>query len=184
MKINSTDIELAVSAYFGYRQNLIVPNISWGLWIHECDLLVVTKAGYAIEIEIKISRADIKKDALKRHGHVDKRLKCLYFAIPEKLKSCIDLIPERAGVFIVKEKRPGWLICNLERKPVLNKEARKLTPEEQFKVAHLGAMRIWELKHTIKHYCRKNNETLAEKEKGEGAVIAMNEKEKGDGWQK
>ena len=150
MRINSTDIEIALAQHFGCRQNIIVPNVSWGLWIHECDLLVVTKAGYAIEVEIKVSRADIKKDAMKRHGHIDPRIKAFYFAIPKTLMTAADLIPERAGIISVNEDRPGWLVCRIERKPAISKEARKLTPEERLKVAHLGAMRIWDLKRTVK----------------------------------
>ena len=46
--------------FFNYRANLIVPNISWGLGLHECDLLVLTSSGYATEIEIKVSKADLK----------------------------------------------------------------------------------------------------------------------------
>ena len=154
--MDATDIEMAVATRFGCRQNIIVPNVSWGLWIHECDLMIVTKAGYAIEVEIKISRADIKKDALKHHGHNDPRIKALYFAIPKELMTAADLIPERAGIITVypDKRRSDWLYTNIERKPIVSKDARKLTLEEQRKVAHLGAMRIWDLKHTIKNYVR------------------------------
>lgn len=156
MKITTLDIELAVVARFGVRQNVIVPNISWGLGIHECDLLIVTNAGYAIEVEIKISKADLKKDALKGHGHVDKRIKALYFAIPENLISCTELIPDRAGIFIVRDYASnGPYFCECVRKPTINKTAHKLTPTEYFKVAHLGAMRIWGLKRTIRDRARE-----------------------------
>lgn len=147
--MNTKDIELSVAAFFNDRQNIVVPNISWGLWIHECDILVVTKAGYAYEVEIKVSKADLKKDALKRHGHNDNRLKALYFAIPEKLKDCIDLIPNRAGIIIIKE-RNGYRMPNVVRKPTMNRQARSLSLDEMLKVAHLGAMRIWGLKRKIK----------------------------------
>src|SRR5690348_10757853 len=43
---------------------LIAPCYTPGSW-WECDLWHVTKAGYGVEHEIKLSRADFKKDAKK-----------------------------------------------------------------------------------------------------------------------
>ncbi|MCK5563721.1 MAG: MmcB family DNA repair protein, partial [Planctomycetes bacterium] len=125
-------------------------NVSWGLNIHECDLFIVSQAGYATEVEIKISKADLKKDADKPHNHESDLIKNLYFAIPEKLEGCIEYIPERAGVIVLKrEKHYNSLICQILRKPKPNKHARKLTDEERYKVARLGALRIWGLKCKI-----------------------------------
>jgi hypothetical protein len=138
----SLGIELAVADWFGYRANLIVPNVSWGLQIHECDLLVVTKSGYAYEVEIKISKADLKKDLQKRHQHINGKIKRLYFAIPEKLKNEVDLIPERAGIIVVDT----YGRCTLFRKAINNSTARRLSDDEKYKVAWLGTMRIWSLK--------------------------------------
>lgn len=58
---------------------------------HECDILSVSNSGYLTEFEIKISKSDLKNDLKKRHHHNSKRLKYQYFAIPEKLKECIEL---------------------------------------------------------------------------------------------
>ena len=69
MKITTPEMECRLADYFGYRKNLIVPNVYWGLDMHECDLLVLSQAGYATEIEIKISIADLRADAKKVHGH-------------------------------------------------------------------------------------------------------------------
>jgi hypothetical protein len=60
-------VELAVASYFGIRRHLIVPNVSWGLGLrHECDLLIVRESGFAAEVEIKVSKSDLKKDVEKR----------------------------------------------------------------------------------------------------------------------
>jgi len=45
--MKSLDIEIAVMEYLGTRTNLIVPNVSWGMDLHECDILSLSKAGYA-----------------------------------------------------------------------------------------------------------------------------------------
>ena len=145
------EIELAVANMYGIRTHIIVPNVSWGFEIHECDLLVVRPTGYMVEVEIKRSRADIKKDGEKRHGHVDRhgRIKELYFAIPESLEKHKDLIPERAGIIICRRTFEGWLRARIDRKAKINKYARKLTDAEKYQLTRLGMMRIWGLKETI-----------------------------------
>lgn len=135
----TSEIEMAVAAHFGWRQHIIVPNISWGAKIHECDVFVLAKSGWATEVEIKISAADLKKDALKRHGHVSDKIKNLYFAIPKKLLKYWRHIPARAGVFVIDQK--GRVHCL--RQPVKNATARKLTEKEIANIARLGVMRYW-----------------------------------------
>ena len=152
--MNTTQIEIAVAEFFKPRVNTIVPNISWGLGIHECDLLIVTKAGHAIEVEIKVSKADLIADKFKRHGHNSKKIRQLYFAIPETLKMYVDHIPERAGIILVVEY-PHECKARIFRKPKLNMQARKLTPEEILHVARLGTMRIFTLKKKIVELSKK-----------------------------
>jgi hypothetical protein len=148
-KIKCIDIECAVADYFSFRVNLIVPNVSWGLWIHECDLLIVTPAGYCYEVEIKTSRSDLKADLKKQHGHNSKRIKRLYFAIPDYLSNSIDLIPARAGILLVSAF-DGREHVKCIRDPQQNNEVRKLSDEERFQVGRLGTMRIWGLKDIVR----------------------------------
>lgn len=157
-KITTPEMECALAAFFDSRVNLIVPNVHWGLEMHECDLLMVSKAGYCTEIEIKISRADLKNDAKKRHGYYSNRIKYLYFAIPTYLEHCIEFVPARASIVTV---RPGthtekigsrtytWSPrCKIIRRPQPNK-ATKMTDAERYKVARLGPLRIWLLKRKL-----------------------------------
>lgn len=148
-KITSADMEHEVARYFNWRQNLIVPNVSWGLGLHECDLLICSKSGYCTEVEIKISRADLIKDKEKSHGHKSNKIKYLYFAIPEALDKpeIIEHIPERAGILVVYWwEYGGHYKVKYTREPVKNACCRALTGEEQYKMASLGAMRVWDLK--------------------------------------
>jgi hypothetical protein len=113
-RITTLEMEIALMKYFGVRQNLIVPNISWGLYIHECDLLVVKKSGYAIEVEIKVSVQDFKKDFKKGHQHNDKfnRIKSMYYAFPKSIvDKCVDLVPENCGIISVR-KYNGECYCH------------------------------------------------------------------------
>ena len=63
LKITTPEMEVALAAFFDSRRNLIVPCVHWGMNMHEGDLLMVSMAGYCTEIEIKVTRADLKNDA-------------------------------------------------------------------------------------------------------------------------
>lgn len=145
--MKTIDMELAVAGHLDPIRNLIIPNVSWGMFNHELDLLVLTKSGYVWEIEIKVSKADLIRDKEKRHGHYDpwNRIRCLYFAIPEKLLLYKEHIPKRAGIIVVDNKS----VCCIWRKPIPDAQARKFTIKEQFKIARLGAIRVWGLKRKL-----------------------------------
>jgi hypothetical protein len=157
--MKATEIEIAVAEHIGIRQHLIVPNVSWGLGLaHECDILYITKSGYAHEVEIKVSRSDLLRDQKKRkygdyfrecHYH-ECLVRSLTFAIPAEMGSSIPDIPEYAGVLLVEpHPRKKRLVCREVRKAKPYKDARKLTDEERFNLARLGAMRIWGLKRKL-----------------------------------
>ena len=139
------EIEIRIAQYFDYVKYVIVPNVSHGFYQfsnRELDLMLLNSSDYAYEVEIKVSRQDLIKDKKKRHNHNSQLLRKLWFAIPEKLEKDIDLIPEKAGILIVNKTGNVKEI----RKPKINNQARKLTEKEKFKLARLGAMRIWKLK--------------------------------------
>jgi len=162
-------IEILSARLFKPRQNLIIPNVSWGFGVHECDLLVVSGSGYLTEIEIKISKSDLKKDLDKSHAHESKKIRYLYFAIPEKLLDCTDLIPERAGIICCyKNKREITGYSGGQKQYVEIPKAkiiRKATPQtsckpiddkDRYVLARLGALRIWGLKEKL-HEQTSNN---------------------------
>lgn len=145
MKYEKThELEIAISNFFDYRVNLIVPNVYWGFLAYECDLLVVSKAGYTKEIEIKVSKADLKKDKEKWHNHNSKKIKQLFFAIPEKLgiDFALEHIPNKAGLIVVDK----FGRCKVVKSAKINTKAEKISIEDRLKIAHLGSMRIWNLK--------------------------------------
>ena len=152
--ITTIEMEEAISRLFGVRTNIIVPNISWGLpGMHECDVFIIKKSGYAVEVEIKRTKADLLADFKKKHDHSDIRIREFYYALPEKLlETCTELIPEHAGIIKCYEsqwKTRNSIHASIIRDAKIRKDARKLTQEEQFKVAKLGTMRIWTLKNKI-----------------------------------
>jgi len=148
-KITTIDMELVLVNHFKPRTKLIVPNVSWGLGVHECDLLILSQTGYATEVEIKVSSYDLVKDKKKWHRHDSPKIKYLYFAIPYYIEELIDKIPDRAGVIVVRKSNyNGKLFCDIVRKPKIHSRY-KFSEEEKYKLARLGALRIWTLKQNI-----------------------------------
>lgn len=151
-KINYIDIELAITNYFNTRHHIIVPNCYIELGTsndHECDLLIIKKSGYAVEVEIKMSLNDVKADLKKKHFHDNEKIKELYFALPESIyDQAIEFIPEKAGIILIRQYNDN-VIARIKRNPIINKNSRKLTLEEQLKFARLGTMRIWNLKKKL-----------------------------------
>lgn len=139
------EVEIAVANYFCYRRNIIVPNISWGMGLrYEADVVVLRPSDYAVEIEIKVSAADIKADLKKKYQH-DSNLFCeLWFAVPEELTEHPD-IPKHAGVLSVGKLGRVKVI----RKPKRNKAGKKWTQEQRGKLLHLASMRTWTLKQNL-----------------------------------
>ena len=152
-EMTTIEMEEAISRFFGVRTHIIVPNLSWGFLNHEADLFIIKTSRYTIEVEIKRTRADLLADFKKKHDHSDVRIREFYYALPEKLlETCTELIPEHAG--IISCYKSQWstrndIYATIKRKATVRKDARKLTQEEQFKVAKLGTMRIWSLKNKI-----------------------------------
>ena len=147
--MRTLEMEIALADYFGIRQNLIVPNVSWGMDSHECDLFILTPAGYGWEVEIKVSKADLFKDKEKRHGHYSSKIKYLYFAIPDYLESYVDEIPFRAGIIIIRPVVDGdGYCCEKFSRPIAN-GSYKYNDKERLMLARLGALRIWGLKKKI-----------------------------------
>jgi hypothetical protein len=115
------------------------------LWLEYMRQMVMTPRGYCYEIEIKVSRADIKRDLSKPWGHEHGgKIRKLYFAIPEKIESAINLIPESAGILVVSPR--GDIKKLREAK---QNQVQPLNEKDRIKLAALGTLRIWSLKRTI-----------------------------------
>jgi len=151
-KITTIEMEVAIATFFGIRKHIIVPNISWGLsGMHECDIFIIKKSRYCVEIEIKISESDLLADFKKKHNHSDNRIKEFYYAIPiDLLEVCESHIPEHVGIIVCERTgRYNSINTRIHRETTTNKNCRKLNEKEVLKVASLGCMRIWGLKEKI-----------------------------------
>jgi hypothetical protein len=135
------------NAPFYFRRYIVVPNVSWGMGInHECDILALTPAGFAHEIEVKISRADTKRDLQKPHEHDDKKIRCLWFAGPASIvESLVEFAPERSGIIIIDEPNGYFQYGRPQviRKATPIRGAEKFTDSERMDLCRLGMMRYW-----------------------------------------
>lgn len=152
-KLTAADIEIALAWFwFDPRRYLMVPNVSWGMFRHELDLCVLSSSGYLTEVEIKVTKADIKRDANKHLPHYDarNRIKYLWFAIPDYLYSeeVAELMPVDAGILTIT--KPGKRFKLYEVKKVRAATARpgvqKLSDKDKYQLARLGTMRVWSLR--------------------------------------
>lgn len=146
--ITYIDIELALVRFFNMHKNLIVPNyyISPS---HECDLIVVTGAGYATEIEIKMSVADMRADLRKKHKHINDKLKLLYYAFSDEIyDKCKDMLPPDAGVLVISPHPENHFWVEKIKTPK-EKKCRKLTDKEMLHIARTATLKLWNAKDTI-----------------------------------
>lgn len=150
--MTARDIELALTrpfAVFDRRRYLCVPNVSWGLGLaHECDLLALTAAGYAHEIEIKVSLYDLKRDAGKGHNHSSSIIKCLWFAGPEKLGPALLLhAPADAGVIVVADAGADYSVRVLRE--AVPRPCQPFTAHRRYQLARLGCIRYWDAREHL-----------------------------------
>lgn len=151
---------------FKNKHLVIVPNCSWPG--SECDLLVVTPNLRVIDVEIKISRADLKADARKdkwyhswdwrRDGNYDRtkrkprqwphRVWRHYYVLPRDIwdAELIDSLPSpTSGVLLMYEaKHNGNLHVQVERMATPDRKAGKITPEDAIDIARLASLRMWD----------------------------------------
>jgi hypothetical protein len=145
---------------FYIRSHIVVPNVHWGLGFnHELDLLSISNPAYiGTEIEIKVSRGDIKRDLEKEHRHYDDRIRQLYFAGPlELLDDFIKYVPEEFGIITVSKLNADSLryVVSIKRRAKPLKQWRAaFTNNEIFELMRLGNMRYWAQFH--KHFRRKH----------------------------
>lgn len=171
--LDARDIELALMDELNVGISIIVPNVSYGFLNHEADLLRVMPSGFLYEYEIKVSRADLRADFKKKKWAYmetsrNDKIKKFYYAVPGCLSEyALEIVPKNRGVISIGSTGRIYPRGKIQilREPVINKFARKLTMNEQFKIAKLGCMRIQSLsrkisdiKHDLKNSSKKKED--------------------------
>lgn len=152
--MKAIDVEIAVVNLFGHRRTVMVPNVYWGLGLsYEADLICLDPQGRFTEVEIKVSKSDLKADLSKTHGHRSSIISRLVYAMPEELISVAkQILPPHAGLISVQYRPSGKTVLKMPvaswvRIPKHNTLRPNQNQINDF--MRLGCMRIWSLK---KHY--------------------------------
>lgn len=133
----------------------VLPNCTWTG--DEIDLLVVTQTRRIIDVEIKISRADLKADREKRkwwRGSHPQRVWKHYYAMPAELwrDDLREFIQPVSGVLLLHDdaerrlmlgyKSGGRVECVKRAKP--NQTPTTIGDRELVQIARLTSLRMWD----------------------------------------
>lgn len=144
---------------------VVVPNCTWTG--HECDLLVVTEKLMLVDVEVKISRADLKADARKDkwweraamwgygedrpppvHRDWPPKVWKHYYALPRAIwkPELLEVLGSSAsGVILLGgPHHPDLNMASVERRAKPNPEATPLGPHAIAAVARLASLRMWD----------------------------------------
>lgn len=144
----------------------VLPNAGWGAWTGEVDMLVVPPCMRVIDVEIKVSRADLKVDAKKtkwwrqewasegpRKTPLEwpKSVWKHYYAVPAEIwkPELLAALPSAAsGVLLVHDgdvvRRYGWGRVSCERRAKPNRDAEPIKAAELRQLARLTSLRMWD----------------------------------------
>jgi len=151
--MTSRDVLIALtrqSGPFCRRRYIAVPNVSWGWGLdYEADLIAVSPAGWCTEVEIKVSKADLKADAAKHKWSrgLGPMISRFYYAVPDSLEEfALQNILPNHGLIIVRPDThsTGFPRARVVRRADRIAAARKTNPDELNKLMHLGIMRFWD----------------------------------------
>lgn len=143
---------------FNIRQDIMIPNLSWGLLNHEADFVCINKSHYLTEVEIKRSLQDLRADFKKDVFHRDDRVYRFFFCLPLTIKDkALEVMSEEENIEKLRElyhtysPRPAiiWYDeeCNLgyqhQGAGWSYTGGRKLFLEEVITVTRLLSLRYW-----------------------------------------
>ncbi len=156
--MTESDIQYALYCRLNAGNKFVVPNVCLYDW--ESDFLQVTKADYATEYEIKVSRADFKADSKKVEKHEIlardrpgertfsyrspipiRRPTRFFYVVPAKMLCAVE-VPDYAGLIEVTDPTSGWGMTELKPAPRLPHSV-KLTDRQKRKLLTSTYYRFW-----------------------------------------
>lgn len=78
--------EMIIRQEVSLRNEIAIPNLSWGMLPYEADLVVINKTGYMREYEIKRSFQDLKADFKKKCYHDAEQVYQFFYVLPISIK--------------------------------------------------------------------------------------------------
>lgn len=149
----------------------------------ECDLLVVRPDLRMMDVEVKISRGDLKADASKdkwfdietRWAIGAKPVKTPrthpiriwkhYYAMPHDMwkDDLAEFIPATSGVILMREggHKP---YCHIHRQAKPNKDCDRINLQELCQIARIATDRMWRSFDELDVFRREQEQTMAKKQ--------------------
>jgi hypothetical protein len=169
---------------FNRKYLVVVPNCSWPG--SECDVLALTENLRVIDVEIKISRADLKADAKKykwQHGfdaaldggyemfgkHTPRRREWPrrvwkhYYALPADIwdDSLLESLgSESSGVLLLHEA-DGQIYVMVRRMAKPDREAQPISAANAIDVARMANLRMWDAHKEIEQLKKQLEQVCA-----------------------
>lgn len=161
MKWTAREIARALHLHvFKARNVIVVPDCLWPG--SECDMLVVRTDLRLIDVEIKISRQDLKADAHKdkwfdmpptwpMNTHRAKtpraypaRIWKHYYAMPRAIwtDELLQFIQPASGILMISD-RDNYPVMSVKRQARPNREAKAISAEDVMDIARLTSNRMW-----------------------------------------
>ena len=157
--------EMIIRKEVSLRNEIAIPNLSWGMLPYEADLAVINKTGYMREYEIKRSLQDLKADFKKKCYHDAEQVYEFFYVLPVSIKEKAlelfrthqidDAYIKAFGITIENhEALPAVIFYNDEGHITertrfsghLHGNHRKLSLEEKLTITRLISIRYWNLR--------------------------------------
>lgn len=157
--------EMIIRSEVSIRNEIAIPNLSWGMLPYEADIVVINKTGYMREYEIKRSFQDLKADFKKKCYHDAEQIYQFFYVLPFSIKEkAIELFRthQREDAYIrafgisteYREALPAIIFYNDDGQIVertrfnghLYGHHRKLFIEEKLTITRLLSIRYWNLR--------------------------------------
>ncbi len=153
---------LAEGLFMG-KSILAIPCCNWTG--HEADLLVIERNGLRIiDVEIKISRSDLKADIKKdkwwkrrtwsrsklpeptrQRAEWPPKVWKHYYAMPAEIwkEELMESIPATSGVLLLHRNDAGYVYFTPKRHAKPNNAAKPIGPSDCIDLARLAGLRMW-----------------------------------------
>lgn len=135
----------ALARHFNWWEQKLVTELEIGG--QREDLVVISRAGYATVIEIKVTRADWLKDANKaRWSAPSKYVARFFYAVPQPVykQGIPEHVPPIAGLLVVRDGGSWQGYDNVrEERPALRLKAEKLPPQKLAAIDQAFYYRFW-----------------------------------------
>lgn len=146
--MNEADAIYALAWHFNWTAQLVLPNVH--IAGGEMDLCVVTRSGYLVEIEVKLTASDWRKDEKKNKWNAAGRehVSRFYYAVADGLQNKVpEFVSPTAGILILNHRTR---VLVHEHRPAFRMRAPKL-PEQLLESAY---HRFW--RERLHRYARRS----------------------------